>query len=290
VLAVFAGTFTSLPGAKTQFTPLLQTGTQTGTVAYDEIVLRDMFSSRLNPNRRVRATKQNYVLAAQIKGDAPASPAQTQPASGGAGMNVILVSDIDMLYSVFFAMRSRGRDENDPIDLQLDNVAFVLNTLDQLAGDDRFIELRKRRLQHRTLTAVEEKTQSARDDANKKREEFADQFEAKQAEERQRLEDKLNELRQRQGVDVQQMLQEVANAQEAGQKRLDATIKQLEKERDQETERIERDLALQVRSVQYGYKLAAIALPPILPLALAGFVFARRRAMENIGVPKARLK
>ena len=46
-----------------------------------------------------------------------------------------------------------------------DNVTFVLNVLDGLAGDDRFIEIRKRKPVYRTLTAIEEATSDVRADA-----------------------------------------------------------------------------------------------------------------------------
>ena len=44
------------------------------------------------------------------------------------------------------------------IHLNLDNITFVLNALDSLAGDNRFIDVRKRRPKYRTLTRIEEWT------------------------------------------------------------------------------------------------------------------------------------
>jgi len=38
----------------------------------------------------------------------------------------------------------------------------VLNVLDVLAGDDRFVDIRTRRPTHRTLTKVSEATEEAR--------------------------------------------------------------------------------------------------------------------------------
>jgi ABC-2 type transport system permease protein len=296
LLTLFPGSIVPTAGSPTRFAPLAQTGKQTGTVAFGEILQRSFLGpSGLNPNRRHRQTRENYVLAAHISGPAPSDPVvlvdppTTQPA-GPASLNVVVVSDIDVLYSVFFAMRARGRDANDPVDINVDNVTFVLNTLDFLAGDDRFIDIRKRRPAYRTLTTVEAKTEKARDSANERRESFIQQFENKRDEEQKRLDDKLAELKQRQGVDPQQVMIEVATAQQAGQNRLKTAIERMEKERDQELATIERDVALQVRNVQDRYKLAAIALPPIPPLIVGAVMFFRRRSMEKIGVPKARLR
>ena len=293
-LVLFAGSIERAPNAANTFTPLLQTGQQTGVVAYDEILQRSFLGGgNLNPNRRQQPTKGTYTLAARITGPPatppPTDPAATQPDAGGS-LNVIVISDIDVLYSVFFAMRARGSDRNDPVDIVLDNVSFVLNTLDSLAGDDRFIEIRKRRPAYRTLTAVERRTEAARNTANDEREKFIKQFEAARNEEQANLDARLQELQKRQGVDPQQMLNEVALAQQTGQQRLDAAIQQLEKQRERELDAIERKLALQVRSVQDRYKLAAILLPPIPPLLLGVLVFARRRSMEKIGVPRERLR
>jgi len=202
----------------------------------------------------------------------------------------VLVSDVDVLNSVFFSLRARGTDKNDPVQISLDNVAFVLNTLDYLAGDHRFIELRKRRPAYRTLTTVENQTEDAKKKANDERDKFIAMFDDKRAEEQKKLDDKLAELKKREGVDAMQMAQEVGIATQQGQNRLNAAVERLDKERDQQLEKIERDLTLKVTDVQNRYKLMAIAFPPIPPLVLGAIVFFRRRSMERIGAPKSRLR
>ena len=47
-------------------------------------------------------------------------------------------------------VRAAGRDTEAPVTFDFDNVTFVLNALDELAGDDRFIPIRSRRPRHRT--------------------------------------------------------------------------------------------------------------------------------------------
>ena len=59
-------------------------------------------------------------------------------------INVILVADVDMLHSEFFDLRARRMPEAESaLRLDADNVTFVLNLLDVLAGDTRFVEVRK---------------------------------------------------------------------------------------------------------------------------------------------------
>jgi len=69
-----------------------------------------------------------------------------------------------------------------------------------------------------------------------------------------------------------------------------AKIEQLRRKKDQETNKIETRLALEVRSVQDQYKLWAVLLPPILPLMLALIVFFTRRSREREGVSRSRLR
>ena len=61
----------------------------------------------------------------------------------------MLVSDIDMLHEQFFAIQASGSDN-----FKFQNVPFVLNVIDSLAGDTRFLEIRKGRQQYGYLTTV----------------------------------------------------------------------------------------------------------------------------------------
>ena len=54
---------------------------------------------------------------------------------------MVLVADIDMLHQLFFRLREQGDMPQAGVFFDFDNVSFVLNTLDSLAGDDRFLDL-----------------------------------------------------------------------------------------------------------------------------------------------------
>ncbi len=290
VLLLFPGSVGPQAGGAMTFSPLLRTGVETGVVAVSDIFQLSFFGGPggLNPNRRLRTTREPYTLAARIQG-VPAPAALDPPADAPPEIDVVLVADIDLLYSVFFQLRARGNQQAGP-QFNFDNVPFVLNVLDALAGDDRFLEIRNRRPAHRTLTAVEQRTEQARKIANDEREKFITEFEASRAEAQRSLREKINELQRREGVDPQQMILEIATQQEVGQRRLEAAVERAERDRDRQLDKIQRDLALQVRRVENTYKLAAVALPPIPPLALAVIIFFRRRSLERIGVPKARMR
>ena len=77
-------------------------------------------------------------------------------------INVVLVADIDWIAPVIFFVREMGEREEMQVDWKFQNVTFVLNMLDSLAGDDRFVDFRKRTRPHRILTKIEEATDDYR--------------------------------------------------------------------------------------------------------------------------------
>ncbi len=290
VLLMFPGFLYQRPGSDLHFEPLMTTGNLTGLVAYDEMLQRTMFGQGgLNPNRRVRLTKQPYVLAARVWSDAPAAPAEGNGETHARRINAVVASDIDMLSGVFYFLRERG-SADDQVELVFDNVTLVLNVLDYLAGDDRFIDIRKRRPHHRTLSTVENQTRSIIDEANADAERIKGEFETRRAEQQQKFDEDIKRLQEREGLDVQQMALEVQAALQANERRMEAIVERLERDRDQQIQKRDRDLALKIRGIQDQYKFAAVLLPPIPPLVLAVIVYGKRRRRERVGVPLKRIR
>ena len=217
---------------------------------------------------------------------APAAP----PLPSEAQLNVVLVSDIDLLYSAFFALRSRGEDPDAEVQLNLDNVAFVLNTLDTLAGDDRFLDIRKRRPEHRSLTRLESWTSAARDEATAAREKLLKEFDTAREKAQQDVDKKVAEIEKDESLTRLQKLQAIEMVRRTEEDRLQRRLDLLKIERDQNIKKSETTLVNKVRSVQNACKVVAVAIPPLLPLALAALVFVRRRQQEHEGVEKSRLR
>ena len=53
----------------------------------------------------------------------------------------------------------------------------MLNSLDALAGENRFLDIRKRRPQHHSLNNLDQRTERIREQAAEAREKFAEEFE-----------------------------------------------------------------------------------------------------------------
>ncbi|MEX0677162.1 MAG: Gldg family protein [Pirellulales bacterium] len=205
-------------------------------------------------------------------------------------INVVVVGDIDCLYGQFFALRARGGDPSDEFDFHFDNVPFVLNVLDVLAGDHRFVEIRTRRPAHRPLTKVFDATQAARDKSDKAREKYQQDFENARIKAQAEFEAHIAEMKNREGVDQRQAAVDILAAQQQGQRQLDVKLEGLKDERDDALKAAQRELDQAVHSVQDRFKLWAVLLPPIPPLIVAFIVFFNRRAGEREGVSKARLR
>jgi ABC-2 type transport system permease protein len=310
MLFLFPGAIRQLQASDLKFTPLVRTGPHTGTVKSGEVLEHNFLGQGgLNPRRFLKSTHENYVLACHIQGkpkanlpmddaksesadskDTDSATSTTTSAKKDGEINVVLVSDIDVLYSAFFQLRARGQDEEADINLNLDNVTFVLNALDMLAGDDSFVEIRKRHPAHQTLVKFEERTGEARQRVIAAREKFIKEFNDKKEAEQKQLDEAIAKLQKQKNIDAQELLRRVEIAREAGQKRLQATTERLESERDKQIKTSELEYARETREQQNNVKFAAVIWPPILPLLMGVAVFFNRRAREREGVSKNRLR
>jgi ABC-2 type transport system permease protein len=299
VMFPFAGGLEKIGGADVVFTPLVQTAAGlSGTIKLDDAERAMSSGSRQSLRQMLglyeKRQDDGLVLAALVEGRAAA------PADGGAAakpVRAVVVADIDLLSGLFFGLRTRG---DETFNLDFDNVELALNLLDTLAGDDRFIEIRKRKPKHRTLERIEDAVAGARQRADDQRALFVAEFDkAERAandamkQEVGAFEKKIQELQTQGNADRQaamQAIQQLAASQQLAQRKLTTKIEKLERQRDAEVAKVERELEATVRREQDRQKWLAVLLPPIPPLVVAFFVFFRRRAQEREGVATSRLR
>ena len=296
VLFPFPGALAKDEKADVIWTPLVQTGVRSGTIEVEQVMGNrgDMRQLRVfeKPGREA------MVLAVALERKASAVPAEgDKPAAAPAMIRAVVVADIDLLDGRIFGLRNRP---DEVFGLDFDNVTFALNVLDQLAGDDRFLDIRKRKPRHRTLERIEDTVAEAREQADAERQKFIAEFDEAEREantvmqkEVGEFEKKIKEMESAGDADPQaamQAVQQLASRQRLAQRRLDTKIEQLKRTRDAEVEAVERQLGAKVRQEQDRQKWLAVLLPPIPPLVVAFFVYFRRRALEREGVSKARLR
>jgi ABC-2 type transport system permease protein len=323
----FPGAIEKLNSSKMKFVELVTTGDKTGAIPADQ--LRNPDKQTLAEMEAENATRENYCLAAYITGEVKGKPApdadkpeekagdkkadqekaksaveeaaKKRAAEATHEVNVVLVSDIDLMADPVFQLRSSGEEAE--IEARFENVPFVLNVLDVLAGDTRFVEIRKRKASHRTLTTIERVIANYRDDRDAEEQGFRDKYSAEiqkaQAGDDEfvakvrDLQKKAVEMR-RNGDDITPELQEELSVAALGQQvetqRIKNRVDQLKREEAKEQEKLDRTLNSNIYSEQKVYKILAVVLPPILPFIVGVFVFFSRRAQEREGVAKSRLR
>ena len=205
-------------------------------------------------------------------------------------INVVLVADIDWIAPIMFKLREMGENEDLLIDWKFQNVTFALNILDQLAGDDRFISIRKRTRPHRILTKIEEATEEYRQSSLKEQTKFINDARQDIEQARDEYRKKMGELESRTDLDPRAKAQVMERERIRLERIRDVKIAQMEQARDRQIKQSERELAARIRGVQDWYKLCAVLLPPIPPILLAFFVFFHRRKAEREGIDQRRLR
>ncbi|MGD9636380.1 MAG: hypothetical protein AB7I57_17780, partial [Pirellulales bacterium] len=232
-------------------------------------------------------------LAAAKKTDGKAHDPAEDPTKAGPkknNINVILVSDIDWIAPIIFQLRSAGENQDMLVEWKFQNVPFVLNILDSLASDDRFVDIRKRTRSHRILTKIEQATEEYRAKSLAERSKSMDEANQQVELVRQQFRDKIAELEKRTDLDARAKAQQMEFQRIKSERERDVKISRLEKDRDRKVKQIDRELAAEVQSVQFFYKLNAVILPIIPPLLLAFFVYFHRRRAEQEGVNANRLR
>lgn len=318
---------------KFDFTPLVTTSTENVGLQEWEDAMNSFGEGALD--KRGAMTNKKYIMAARIRGkEAAATDAKdTQEKAEGEGeeadekadkekstdkteadkaeaskgpqpIHVIYVADLDMLSSEFMMIRNRRDRFTEEIDFRMDNVTFILNLIDSLADDDRFIAIRKRKPRFSTLQTIETAAKAARGNeieaSLRAQKDFNDAVaEAEEAVKKasEKIDAQIADLKKKydagEAVDLGELraLEERRKILvETEQRKLAVKKEKLQQERDRKTERIQRDTEQWILKAQNNYKFWAAFLPPLPPLLIGLVVFLARRLREREGIAKTRLK
>jgi ABC-2 type transport system permease protein len=272
VVLLYAGALSPRRDSGVEFVPLMTTGPNSGTLRWNQLVQRTLFGTVLVQDLPRKADPDTYALAAHVRRD------------GGRALNAVVVADADFIGEQFFELRRRGVEG-----LRFDNVTFVLNAVDELAGDRSFIALRKRRPRHRTLEALEARTRVYEEQRIKQTEEAQATAAARLAEAQARLEAAVRELERRTDLDEQTRQIMIQNLRSAEERRLQVARANIEDERDRQIENARISMEASVRRIQNTIKLLAVALPPVPAFLIFIFVSLRKLRRERMRVAAGRL-
>ncbi len=275
LLMFFAGTVRPREGSKLKFEPLLRTGKNAGLLDWDDFVRPGMFGGvDIIDNPRRRSDETAHVVGAQIK---------SEDGDKENKINVIYIADADIISDWFFMVRERRM-----YGLDLDNVTFVLNAVDSLAGDQAYIDLRKRRPKHRTLTAVEKRTEKFVKQSLEEREAAAEEAKKKSEAEKEKFKQKREKIEKDDTLDEIAKLQQLALAKQEEERKVEVAEAQIEQEKQKKLDEIRAREKREVRGIEHFFSRIATILPPIPALILGFFVWLRMLQNEQREVPPMR--
>jgi ABC-2 type transport system permease protein len=262
-----------------EFEPLVKTGMMSGSLSYHQLVQRSFFGVQLvNPGNRRRPNSIDYTLAAHIKGSA----APTDSSSPAKSINVIFIADLDFISQEFFEIRKAAIRN-----LDFDNVAFFLNCMDILVGDESFIALRTKRGQHRTLERVEQQTQEYIAQRNNDEQSAEEEASKRLAEAQARLDQRVREVQSRTDLDEQTKGIMVRNLQEVENRRFEVEKANIEADKDAKVAASKEKMEEQIRNIENGIKTFAFLIPPIPAFALGVWILIQRQKKEKEGAQAA---
>ena len=282
VVAIYAGTIQAAPGVKDgEVTALISTGPNSGLLEWNEFVDDRPNSMAMmmgggqtarpmrDPNRRVDAS--SHVIAAKILRE------------GTTKANAIFVSDVDMISDFFFQERTLNN-----LDFEMDNVTFVLNAVDSLAGVDRFLELRSRRPAHRSLVEVVNEKDEFINESNDKRVQADDKAKEELEKAEERLAVRVTEIESDDSLDPiakQQLLQQATQDE---QQKLSLIQAQIEQEKNDTIRKIDMETNRAIAAIEAGHRRRAIWLPPIPAIIVGIVVLLLRKTNENKHITSSR--
>jgi len=250
----------------------------TGTNDWSKITQAGFLGGR-NYNFEVphRLENQAYFIAAHIKGKDEKKK-----------VNAIFVADVDLVHDIMFQVWQQQL-----LDFKIDNVLFVLNCVDTLAGDERFIDLRKRRAQHRTLTELEKRKKTFE---VRRTEEITKADEAAEKElsaAKERLTKVIQDLRkdlENGNVDAQTLQIRLQTATEAENRKLSQREKEIEREKNETVRKVKTDTEQDIRRIERGIWRWAVFIPPLPAIILGIAVVISRVVDERKGISSDRLR
>jgi ABC-2 type transport system permease protein len=276
-----AGIVEEAPTEGIRYRPLLLTSPLSGTVPLNTLYRRGMFGMEPNPNARY-TSRPGRAIACRVTRE----KTETQ-----SGLNVIFIADIDFISNTFFQIRRMRRaGRNSGSDFQFDNVTFLLNAVDSLAGDDRLINLRKRRPEHRTLTRIEAEAKTFDEAFMKQKEKAEDQAGDALKDAQGRLTAAVKAIEDNTELDEMTKEMRILSIKEVEQRKFDLAKIKIDDEKDRLIEEARSDRHRNSKQIKDFYKRVGWLLSPILGIAIGLFVTFRRLRSERESIPVERQK
>lgn len=281
ILVGYSGSIKNRKNTTNRFTPLLLTSSNSGLLKGAQFghvnFINSSSTQRIpvvveNPNRFYLKDEFSHVIAAHIQ------------ATNEKKLNVVFVADIDMVSNWFFQRRSSGNSS-----LKLDNVAFVLNALDVLAGEESFLKLRSRRAKLRKLDRVEAQTIKYTNELFEAKE-AADKEAKKERELAQaRFDEEKKKIEENKTLNIQERFSQLQTLAETIRRKMKIADDEIQRKKEAEIKDAKMHREQQVRATEDRIRYLAILLPPIPALLLGIIVLFLRVSDERKNIATDRM-
>lgn len=276
LMAWFSGTIRPRQNSTLEFIPLLRTGSKlAGLIDWDEAVTsQSFFGPQIAEDPPMVVDNDAHVIAAQIKSKADATEK----------LNVIFVADVDLISNDIFRIQ-----EQQLYDMRIDNVTFVLNAVDELAGNKEYINLRKRRSKLRTLTEVEAQKEVFNQSLNKQIQDADTQAKDRQKVAQKAFDDAVAAVENDESLDQRTKRQLIQIKRQNAQSVLDEETREIERDKERQVELLNDEKNRRVAAIELKAWLLGVLLPPLPAILLMFVVLGIRLMNETTGVSPDRL-
>ena len=305
LLMFYPGYIMEGSGSKYDFTPLASVGFASGRIEWDELTTTpsqklQMLNPRtgqltvreeparsqitndllkvLNPSPRTAIDSRNYCVAARVQAKDKAED----------GMDVVIIADLDFVSDLAWQQEA-ALDEQ--LNQKLDNVSFLLNSIEVLGGADDFVDLRNRRQRPRTLVELEKYFRNFREQRLERQQEIESKIQEELDAAQEKLDVATEEIQGNESLGFLEKLQKTSQRATDVQRQFEIKQKRLDRELKQEVKQLKADEQSLVEGRKNGIRAAMAVMAPLPPLMLGVIVFWWRIVNEQRNInPNRRVK
>ncbi|MEZ6134403.1 MAG: Gldg family protein [Pirellulaceae bacterium] len=300
-----------------QMVSLATTRENSGRISFDNVQssMRDGDTSAAQLKVLQGEPSGSKTVAIYVEAKTPTATEKTDESTGEATADVesadtdkprpikaVYVADVDCMHPFFSENRKRPEQFAD-IDLRVQNITFVLNIVDVLAGETDYPTIRSHEPRHVPLKLFEERAEEYRmaevvnqkqyqEDFNKAVREAEEEIQKEVA----KFQEKVDRIQREGASDPSKRAELLATIQQLNEKqgtlnrKLNIQREKMRANLDEKVQDSRRQSENLVRKLQTLYKTLAIVIPPIPPLLVGIAVFVTRRVREREGISKSRLR
>ena len=275
LLMLYSGRIRPRENSELKFEPLLRIGLQSGNSRWSDLMGSSFFGIQPKDPSRVRRvlTGEADVVAAHITGNKGEQHK----------VNVIYVADVDIVSDALFNVV-----QSDMHGLKLDNVKFVLNCVDVLAGDTSYVDLRKRRPQHRTLKEVQREADQFRENSLEEREKAEKEAEEALEKVTGELDKVIEKIDADETLSLIEKRQRMEIATQRKQRELDVEKANIDREKAEKLDQLKASEQRQIKQTENEFRFWAVIFPPIPSILLGMLVLGLRLTAERKDIEEVR--